>query len=71
MDKDLAVSKFNSLMDRYLVIVNELIDLYEDIDDNDDIRETLNSSSLWDNGITKDLYEHNLDALDFKIGVNK
>jgi hypothetical protein len=22
---------------------------------------------LWDNGITKDLYEHLLDALDFKI----
>jgi|LakMenE18May11ns_1017448.scaffolds.fasta_scaffold9839394_2 hypothetical protein len=67
MNKDQAISEFNLLMDQYVLIINKLTDLYENIDDNEEIRETLNSSSLWDNGITKDLYEHLLDALDFKI----
>jgi hypothetical protein len=67
MTKDQAISEFNLLMDQYVLIINKLTDLYEKIDDNEEIRETLNSSSLWDNGITKDLYEHLLDALDFKI----
>jgi hypothetical protein len=65
--KDRSVEEFNLLMDQYVLIINKLTDLYEKIDDNEEIRETLNSSSLWDNGITKDLYEHLLDALDFKI----